>query len=113
MATKTMRHRTRRPELLTILGIVGVVTLAAVARRLRSGARSVPAEPVRLFELSEEIERPPEEVFEFVADFRNDVQWGQRFIEEVRQTSEGPLGVGTKFVVVGHSWGCGSRSPSR
>jgi quercetin dioxygenase-like cupin family protein len=44
MIAAKLHHRARRPELLAILGIAGVVALAgaAVARRLRSEARDVP-----------------------------------------------------------------------
>jgi len=44
MIAAKLHHRARRPELLAVLGIVGVVELAgaAVACRLRSGARDVP-----------------------------------------------------------------------
>jgi len=99
MTTKTLHRRTKRTELLAILGVAGAAAFAGtvVARRLRSSARSTSAAPVWLFELSVEIKRPPEEVFAFVADLRHDVRWGQRVIKEVRQTSEGPLGVGTTF----------------
>ena len=96
MTTNTLHRRTK---LRAILGVAGAAAFAGtvVARRLRSSARSASAAPVWLFELSVEIKRPPEEVFAFVADLRNDVWWGQRVIKEVRQTSGGPLGVGTTF----------------
>jgi mannose-6-phosphate isomerase-like protein (cupin superfamily) len=44
MIAAKLHHRARRPELLAVLGIVGAAALigAAVARRLRSGARDVP-----------------------------------------------------------------------
>ena len=44
MIAAKLHHRARWPELLAVLGIAGVVALAgaAVARRLRSGARDVP-----------------------------------------------------------------------
>lgn len=45
------------------------------------------------------IDRAPEEVFAFVADLRNDPRWNSA-IDEVRQTSEGPPGVGTTFRTV-------------
>lgn len=48
------------------------------------------------FEESVVIERPLEQVFAFVSDPRNDTEWSEE-IAEVRQTSEGPLGVGTSF----------------
>ena len=50
------------------------------------------------------IERSPEEVFAFVADLRNDPRWNSA-IDEVRQTSEGPPGVGTTFQTAAHFLG--------
>ena len=98
-----LRHRAKRRDILAILGTAGVAAFAgsSVVRRLRSGAKSVSSERKRLFELSIEMRRPPVEVFAFVTDLRNDLQWGQRVIEEVRQTSVGPLGVGSTFKQVG------------
>lgn len=45
------------------------------------------------------IHRPIEEVFAFVGDLKNSVQW-QPGLLEGRQTTEGPLGIGTKFTFV-------------
>lgn len=45
------------------------------------------------------IHRPIEEVFAFVADQRNAPQW-QHGAVEVRRTTEGPLGIGTKHTFV-------------
>ncbi len=45
------------------------------------------------------IQRPIEEVFAFVADQQNAPQW-QHGLLEVRRTTEGPLGVGTKHAFV-------------
>jgi len=83
-----------------------VALLALIGRLLGYRARypeySGPeAEPVRLFKLSTEIARPPDEVFAFVADLRNDLYWGQRVVKEVRQISEGLLDVGTRFLQIG------------
>lgn len=50
-------------------------------------------------EESVEIDRPVNVVFAFVADQTNAPQW-QDGLLEVRRTSDGPLGVGTKHVVV-------------
>jgi quercetin dioxygenase-like cupin family protein/uncharacterized protein YndB with AHSA1/START domain len=78
-----------------------VRTLAFVGRLLGYRARypeySGPeaAETVRI-EHSVEIERPPEEVFSFVADPRNDERWTPA-VEKTRKTSDGPLGAGTTF----------------
>jgi len=46
-------------------------------------------------EKSTVINRPVEDVWNFVSDFRNAPKWG--FVKEVEQTSEGPLGFGTTF----------------
>jgi uncharacterized membrane protein len=56
------------------------------------------AETIRIGH-SVEIARPPEEVFAFVADLRNDPRWNSA-IDEVRQTPEGPPGLGTTFWTV-------------
>ena len=56
------------------------------------------------FEESVVIERPLQEVFAFVSDPGNDVDWAEE-IAEVRQTSEGQLGVGASFVQVAHFLG--------
>lgn len=87
-----------------------VALLAVIGRLLGYRARypeySGPeAALVRLFKLSTEIRRPPDEVFAFVADLRNDLYWGQRVVKEVRQNSEGPLDVGTRFLQIGHFLG--------
>jgi len=51
-----------------------------------------------------EIERTPEEVFAFVSDLRNDPRWNSA-VDEVRQTSEGPLDIGTMFLTAAHFLG--------
>jgi uncharacterized protein YndB with AHSA1/START domain len=50
-------------------------------------------------EMSIIIRRPVEEVFAFVGDQRNGPQW-QHGLLEVRRTTEGPLGIGTKHTFV-------------
>ncbi len=45
------------------------------------------------------INRPVDEVFEFLANSENDPQW-QSGAQEVMKTSEGPIGVGTTFTTV-------------
>ena len=44
------------------------------------------------------VNRTPEDVFAYFADFRNYSAW-QASTEEMVQTSEGPLGVGSTFRV--------------
>jgi uncharacterized protein YndB with AHSA1/START domain len=46
-----------------------------------------------------ELDRPPEEVFAFVADHRNAPRW-QGGLHEVRRLTDGPLGVGTEHEFV-------------
>jgi uncharacterized protein YndB with AHSA1/START domain len=48
------------------------------------------------FERSVVIDRPPEQVFAFLANPENDPQWSSAS-QEMRKTSEGPIGVGTTF----------------
>jgi carbon monoxide dehydrogenase subunit G len=45
---------------------------------------------------SVEIQRPAEDVFEFLSDLGNAPKW-QRGVAESRRTSEGPIRVGTRF----------------
>lgn len=45
------------------------------------------------------IRRPIEEVFAYVSDLRHSPEW-QSGLVEVRQTTEGPQGVGTQFTFV-------------
>jgi uncharacterized membrane protein len=50
-------------------------------------------------ETSAVIARPPEEVFAYISNFENNPQW-QSGMQEVRFTSEGPLGVGSTYAQV-------------
>ena len=50
-------------------------------------------------ESSTVINRPVDEVFEFLANSENSPQW-QSGTQEVRKTSEGPIGVGTTYTSV-------------
>ena len=43
-----------------------------------------------------EIARPIDEVFDYVADTRNETKWHPR-VRSIEKTSEGPIGVGTTF----------------
>ena len=61
------------------------------------------AQPLRV-ETITLIRRPIEEVFAFVADVTNDLQW-QPEIREVTVTSDGPFGVGSTFREVRHTQG--------
>jgi hypothetical protein len=42
------------------------------------------------------IERPAEEVFDFVADCRNELAWNPRAVQ-IDKLSDGPIGLGTRF----------------
>ena len=48
------------------------------------------------FENTVMIQKPAEEVFAFLADFKNIPMWNYA-IEETSQTSTGPVGVGTRY----------------
>jgi dehydrogenase/reductase SDR family member 12 len=45
--------------------------------------------------------RPIEEVFEYAADFANAQYWDPG-VDSARQTSTGPVGVGTTYELIGH-----------
>jgi uncharacterized protein YndB with AHSA1/START domain len=47
-----------------------------------------------------DIDRPVDEVFAFVADPANFPRWAGALVKESRQTSTGPVGVGTTFTQV-------------
>ncbi len=42
------------------------------------------------------IDRPIEEVFEYLGDLRNELEWNPK-VRSMAKLSDGPLGVGTKF----------------
>ena len=50
------------------------------------------------------IQRPIQEVFDYVADHSNDKYW-KPFVTESRKVSTGPIGVGTRFEIVALAWG--------
>jgi uncharacterized protein YndB with AHSA1/START domain len=47
-----------------------------------------------------QIDRPPDEVFAFVSDPAHFPRWAGTLVKESRQTSPGPVGVGTTFTQV-------------
>ena len=51
------------------------------------------------FEVSIAIEKPVEEVFEFVAEGENGSKWNSA-VKSVRKISEGPVNVGTKYSMI-------------
>lgn len=48
------------------------------------------------FDVTTVIDRPIEEVFAFLADGENDPKFSPR-VQEIRRTTDGPIGVGTRF----------------
>jgi carbon monoxide dehydrogenase subunit G len=50
------------------------------------------------------IDRPVEEVWDFISDFENTTRWS-RGVLEARQTSDGPLGVGSRLRTVVKAFG--------
>src|SRR5215208_1276216 len=103
---KTSKRRRRgagRSERSAVLVLGGAALLCAliVVIRRRSGAS--PPRPIQV-DQSVVIERPLEEVFAFLADPENDAQWTP-MVTETRKTSEGPLGVGTRYEQSGHFLG--------
>jgi len=63
------------------------------------------------FEIVTVINRPVEDVFTALQDFDKAPQWNPG-LTEVRQTSDGPLGVGSTVVYIGRFLGRGYESPS-
>ena len=55
-------------------------------------------------EVSIVIDRPLDEVFAYLADEENNVNWRSGMVD-VRRTSEGPVGVGTTYRIVNHVMG--------
>lgn len=51
------------------------------------------------------IQRPPDQVFRYFADFRNEPRWNQGHVEDVVMTTPDPIGLGTIFE--GHHKGFG------
>ena len=47
-------------------------------------------------ELNDQIDRPSDEVFSYLSDFRNNPQW-QSGMREIKITSDGPLAVGSTY----------------
>lgn len=56
------------------------------------------------FELSIVINRPAEEVFEYLANLENDLQWRSEWVE-TRKLSDGSPGVGATFRLTGEMFG--------
>ena len=56
------------------------------------------------FELSTVINQPIEEVFGFLSNLENDVRWRREWVDAMK-TSEGPIGIGTRFSLFGELFG--------
>jgi uncharacterized membrane protein len=56
------------------------------------------------YELSTMINRPIEEVFGFLANLENDLKWRSEWVD-ARKTSEGPIGIGTRFSLFARAFG--------
>jgi carbon monoxide dehydrogenase subunit G len=93
------RSVVRCPRRSAALGVGGAAMILAGVVMVRRRFRTEPPRKPGRFEESVEIARPPGEVFAFVADPRNDANWTPQ-IEEMRKTSEGPMGVGSTCEVV-------------
>lgn len=50
-----------------------------------------------VIENSVQIDRSPQEVFDYLIDLRNELEWNPD-VESVKKLTDGPIGVGTKFL---------------
>ena len=50
-----------------------------------------------VIENSVQINRSPEDVFDFLVDLRNELEWNPD-VESMKKLTDGPIGVGTKFL---------------
>jgi carbon monoxide dehydrogenase subunit G len=84
----------------------GRVRGEAWQNRWKGGSRQETKGEIEMarYEASVVINRPVEEVFEFVTNPKNDLLW-QSGVLESEQTSEGPMGVGTTLRSVSQSMG--------
>ncbi|OGU32146.1 MAG: hypothetical protein A2X67_11030 [Ignavibacteria bacterium GWA2_55_11] len=72
--------------------------MKAAAQRSRSARKTLKQRTIAMIKLEEtiEIERPVNEVFNYVVNVENVQKW-QPAVIEVKRLTEGPVGVGTKF----------------
>jgi uncharacterized membrane protein len=59
---------------------------------------------VKGFELSIVINRPIEDVFAELTNLENDLKWRREWVD-AKKTSDGPIGIGTRFSLVGETLG--------
>ena len=50
-----------------------------------------------VIENSVQIERSPEDVFDYLVDLRNELEWNPD-VESMKKLTDGPISVGTKFL---------------
>jgi uncharacterized protein YndB with AHSA1/START domain len=70
----------------------------------RAERTSVAPKASRRFQHETTIGRPVEEVFDFVSDARNEPRYNPRILS-VRKTTPGPMGTGTRFVLMSKAMG--------
>jgi ligand-binding SRPBCC domain-containing protein len=70
----------------------------------RAERTSVAPTPSRRFQHETTIGRPVEEVFDFVTDARNEPRYNPRMLR-ARKTTPGPMGSGTRFVLMSKAMG--------
>jgi uncharacterized protein YndB with AHSA1/START domain len=90
-------RRSRRGLLTAALGVV----IAAVATAVAAAIVRLRREDGTHITLSITIDRPVDEVFAFVSDARNVVEWLPGSPER-RKVTDGPIGVGTRFEATDH-----------
>lgn len=90
MTVETEPQGSRRGILAIGLGIMIAAVTAVIAMARRSMDREV------RIQMSLTIDRPVDEVFDFVADARNALKWLPVAVER-RKLTDGPIGVGTRF----------------
>ncbi len=56
------------------------------------------------FELSIVINRPIEDVFAVLSNLENDAKWRREWVD-AKKTAEGPIGIGTRFILFGEMFG--------
>ena len=94
MTVETEPQGSRRGILVIGLG-VAIVALAAVTAAVVAIVRRSLEREVRI-QVSTTIDRPVSEVFDFVSDATNVMQWLPAAVER-RKLTDGPVGIGTRF----------------